>query len=226
MHNRSRITRQLAPSRICHPNNRNTLNCVNYQLFWCIFQFFFPNNSSATNISKLKSMAIENVMVQWKCPNTSVIFNYLILIICNWLGYHYVSLFSNWQNFAACLVYCMKWTAILGTLSEVCLLVFWKKDLYLVITQKLIFWFTQWEYPDKTKEKHTKSTWKAYEKRMKSVRFLKDHLQGIVTLCFLWLYAQKFHQIYFVVFSIKFDVQIRESDWWYYHFSFLWPTFG
>ena len=41
-----------------------------------------------------------------------------------------------------------------------------KEDLYLVITQKLI-------YPDKAKEKH-----------MKNVRFSKDHLQGIVTLCF------------------------------------------
>ena len=51
------------------------------------------------------------------------------------------------------------------------------------------FWFTQWEYPDKAKEKHMKSAWKAYEKCMKSVWKVplfttKDHLQGIVTLCF------------------------------------------
>ena len=35
--------------------------------------------------------------------------------------------------------------------------------------------------------KPRRSTWKAYEKRMKSIRFSKGHLQGIVTLCFyLW----------------------------------------
>ena len=62
------------------------------------------------------------------------------------------------------------------------------------------FWFTQWEYPDKAKEKHMKSTWKAYKKRMKSVwkaykkrmkrarkaykKRMKSVWKGIVTLCF------------------------------------------
>ena len=39
------------------------------------------------------------------------------------------------------------------------------------------FWFTQWEYPNKAKEKH-----------MKSIRFSKDHLQGIVTLCLIFVF--------------------------------------
>ena len=47
------------------------------------------------------------------------------------------------------------------------------------------------KYPDKAKEKHIKSAWKAYEKCMKCIWkaplfTTKDHLQGIVTLYFYW----------------------------------------
>ena len=37
------------------------------------------------------------------------------------------------------------------------------------------FWFTQWKYPDKAKEKHMKSVRKAHEK----CTLFEDHLQGI-----------------------------------------------
>ena len=49
-------------------------------------------------------------------PNTNVIVNYHILIICNWSGYGYFNFHSNWQIFVRCWAYNMKWIAIPNTL--------------------------------------------------------------------------------------------------------------
>ena len=76
--------------------------------------------------------------------------------------------------------------------TVVCFLVFERKTYTWWWCKSSYFWFTQWEYPNKAKEKHMKSAWKAYKKCMKSVWKVplfttKDHLQGIETLCLFLL---------------------------------------
>ena len=57
-------------------------------------------------------------VVKQNFPNTNIIVNYHILIICNWSGYDYFNFCSNWQIFVRCWVYNVKWIVISITLFE------------------------------------------------------------------------------------------------------------
>ena len=58
------------------------------------------------------------LVVKQDFPNTNVIINYHILIICNWSGYGYINFHFNLQIFVRSLEHNMKWIALPNTLSE------------------------------------------------------------------------------------------------------------
>ena len=65
-------------------------------------------------------MMPSSLVIRWNVPNTNIIVNYHILIICNWSGYGYVNLHSNMQMFARCLAFYTKWITLLH-LRKVCI---------------------------------------------------------------------------------------------------------
>ena len=58
------------------------------------------------------------LVVKENFPNTNILVNYHIMIICNWPGYDYSNFCFNWQTFTRCLAYNMKWITIPNTLFE------------------------------------------------------------------------------------------------------------
>ena len=108
----------------------------------CITVLFCYNSSVNTFFtSKVSSTAIDIAVYLHGAMKLSKHERAQLWIIISWpLGYHYVSLHSNWQTFATCLVdiYYMKWIAILNTLCNKSMLVYEISGINQVVHSKFL----------------------------------------------------------------------------------------